>query len=216
MAIPVVKLVAAAPGEDAALSRAHDCLMIGPSLFTLQRHAGFWRLLDDEGLTLTIDFNGPDYHRRALSGKQELIAKAIGASKGARRILDLSAGLGQDAVFLCQLGFEVTAVERNPVLAFLLREAWAASRRPELQKLSIVQGEAAQVLSRPEAGADFDCALFDPMYPHKKKKALARQEMRVFRKLVGDDSDAPDVFAQFLLSGPPRLAVKRPPQRPRS
>lgn len=51
-------------------------------------------------------------------------------------ILDLTAGLGIDAVFLSQLGFQVTSIERNPLLVFLLQEAQKKTNREEIKKLN--------------------------------------------------------------------------------
>ncbi|MNL78601.1 Ribosomal RNA small subunit methyltransferase J [compost metagenome] len=50
-----------------------------------------------------------------------MIAKALGGAKGTKKVLDLSVGLAVDSVFLCQLGFQVTGVERSPVLYALLK-----------------------------------------------------------------------------------------------
>jgi 16S rRNA (guanine1516-N2)-methyltransferase len=135
----------------------------------LIREKKSWRLEDREGLKLCIDFDevGPDYRRQGARGKQELIARAVGSQRGAKRILDLSAGLGQDAVFLCQLGFEVTAVERHPLLAFLLKEAAKASQREELKRLRILHGDAIVLLKDAEFLAGFDAGYFDPMYPQR-------------------------------------------------
>lgn len=171
-----------------------------------------WRLQDPDGRKLRIDFDeeGPDYHRRSLKGKQEIVSKALGLNKGRRKILDLSAGLGQDAVFLSQLGAEVTAIERHPWLHFLLQEARHRTRRPELQSLRFLVGDSLEWLAQQGFGSSFEAAYFDPMYPEKKKTALPRQEMVLFRGLVGDDEDAVKVLELALSVGVPRVVVKRP------
>lgn len=182
--------------------------------WSLVRDGELWRLEDREGRKLRIDFDatGPDYRRRALKGKAEIIARALGSGKGVRRVVDLSAGLGQDAVFLSQLGFEVTAVERHPVLEHLLNEANARTKRAELSSLRFVQGDSAAIFTRPDFDG-FEAAYFDPMYPTKKKSALPRQEMVLFRGLVGTDGDAEKVATEALLHVP-RLAIKRPDEAP--
>lgn len=186
-----------------------------PAEWSLRLDEGLWRLEDGEGRRLRIDFDaqGPDYRRRSPKGKGELIARALGAGKGVRRVLDLSAGLGQDAVFLSQLGFEVTAVERHPVLAKLLLEARGKTSRPELSSLRIVAGDSLRLLEDPAFTAGFEAAYFDPMYPSKKKSALPRQEMVLFRRLVGEDGDAAAV-ARAAREKLPRLVVKRPDEAP--
>lgn len=171
-----------------------------------------WTLEDSAGRRLAIDFDepGPDYRRRAPRGRGELLARALG--KGAGKIADLTAGLGQDAVFLSQLGFDVTAVERHPVLGFLLEEARRRSKRADLAKLKIIARGAREWMDAGGSGG-FDAAYFDPMYPMKKKSALPRQEMVIFRALVGDDADAAGV-AERAREEFPRLVIKRPLDAP--
>jgi 16S rRNA (guanine1516-N2)-methyltransferase len=48
------------------------------------------------------------------------------------------------------------------------------------------------------------------MYPHKKKSALVKKEMRVFQSLVGADLDADDLFAPAMRVATKRVVVKRP------
>ena len=50
----------------------------------------------------------------------------------------------------------------------------------------------------------------DPMYPHRKKSALVKKEMRFFRALVGEDEDAGDLLDVALRCATTRVVVKRP------
>jgi 16S rRNA (guanine1516-N2)-methyltransferase len=47
------------------------------------------------------------------------------------------------------------------------------------------------------------------MYAPKKKSALARKEMRILRRLVGDDPDAPALFSAARRVATRRVVVKR-------
>lgn len=169
------------------------------------------RLVDAQERVLEIDFikDHLNYQRRGLRGKNELLAKALGYSKGVRRVLDLSAGMGIDAVFMTQLGFQVTSVERSKLLFTLLNEALL--RAPELQsKLQFVCADSYEYLRAPESSREVDAIFFDPMYPHKKKTALPKQEMVVFRELVGNDEDAARVLEEAMKWPVSRIVVKRP------
>jgi 16S rRNA (guanine1516-N2)-methyltransferase len=169
------------------------------------------RLVDAQKRVLEIDFikDHLNYQRRGLRGKNELLAKALGYSKGVRRVLDLSAGMGVDAVFMTQLGFQVTSVERSKLLFVLLNEA--LERAPELQpKLQFVSADSYEYLRAPESSREVDAIFFDPMYPHKKKTALPKQEMVVFRELVGHDEDAARVLEEAMNWPVSRIVVKRP------
>lgn len=182
-----------------------------PSGWILEKDDPVWRLTDPEGHRLRIDFDdpGPDYRRKAPRGLRELLPRALGASSGIRQVVDLSAGLGQDAVFLAQLGFSVVALERHPVIGFLLQEALKASQRPELERLQFEIVSASDWLRDSRKTAGIEAAYFDPMYPVKKKSALPRQEMVLFRSLAGDDGDAAET-ANAAFEVFRRLVVKRP------
>lgn len=180
-------------------------------LFQLELSSEGPRLADAQKRVLEIDFikDHLNYQRRGLRGKNELLAKALGYAKGVRRVLDLSAGMGVDAVFMTQLGFQVTSVERSKLLFVLLDEA--LQRAPELQsKLQFVSADSYEYLRSSESSREVDAIFFDPMYPHKKKTALPKQEMVVFRELVGHDEDAARVLEEALKWPVSRVVVKRP------
>ncbi|MNK81559.1 Ribosomal RNA small subunit methyltransferase J [compost metagenome] len=167
---------------------------------------------DQDGRKLVIDFdeNHLDYQRRGHRGKNEIIAKALGVAKGCRKILDLSVGMAIDSVFLCQLGFQVTGLERSPVLYALLKEAFEKSQKPELANYQLIHADSREFLETQKNKFEVDSIYFDPMYPHKKKSALPKQEMVVFRDLVGDDADASEVLKLALTWPVRRVVVKRP------
>lgn len=156
----------------------------------------------------SIDFinDKKNYHKKKLSIKSELLSKALGGGKHGLKVLDLSAGLAIDSVFLAELGYEVTALERNPLIYLCLQTAIAQS--PDL-KIKFHFSDAKDFLKskKPEA----DVVYFDPMFPEKEKSALPRQEMVFFKALVGADEDASEVLELALkLRGIKRVVVKRP------
>jgi 16S rRNA (guanine1516-N2)-methyltransferase len=48
------------------------------------------------------------------------------------------------------------------------------------------------------------------MYPHRKKSAQVKKEMRIFQQLVGADADADKLLQQALQIATRRVVVKRP------
>ena len=171
------------------------------------------RIVDPHGNKFLIDFEGDrkNYFKKKSTIKKEIIGRALGAGRLGIKVLDLSAGLAIDAVFLSQLGFEVTAVERNPLIFLALQHAQAASEN-KLQ-INFQFGRAQDFLV--SSSETFDLIYFDPMFPEKIKSALPRQEMVFFRSLVGQDSDADQVL-QLALRKPnvKRVVVKRPIKAP--
>ncbi len=166
--------------------------------------------LEKRKLTIDFDKNHLDYARRGHRGKNELVAKALGYVKGHRSVLDLSMGMGIDSVFLTQLGFSVTAVERSPVLYALLKNALEKTQQEDLRKIFLYWDDSLHFLKTKKNELSVDTIFFDPMYPHKKKSALPKQEMVIFRDLVGNDMDAAEVLAEALTWPVKRVVVKRP------
>lgn len=169
-------------------------------------------IFDKSGNKISIDFinNKLNYHKKKSSIKIELISRAMGGGKYGLNILDLSAGLGIDSVFLAQLGYKVTALERNPLIYLALNDALI--QKPELS-LKFVYGDALDYLKILQINVDL--IYFDPMFPEKSKSALPRQEMVLFKKLVGHDEDATEVLGAALdCPTVKRVAVKRPIKAP--
>jgi 16S rRNA (guanine1516-N2)-methyltransferase len=173
------------------------------------------------GEALKIDFlkePGRYFHRKHR-GKNELIAKAIGISKGYFDVWDATLGLGEDAIFLATLGFKVRASERNPMLFELLRAAFnladmARGYDEVLKRIEIFPGDSIELLkAMPEAKRP-QVVYMDPMFPEKKKSALPRKEMRLFRELVGEDPDSNELFKIAMSVAKERVVVKRPLRAP--
>lgn len=169
---------------------------------------------------LKIDFlhDHVHYTRKKHRGKSEIIAKALGAGKGIKQVLDLTCGLAQDAFFLAQLGFRVRAFERSKPVFGVLQESLERARaeapeREDLARLTIElrdSKEFLQSLEWKEMGDESFSIYLDPMFPEKKKSALPRKEMQIFRTLVGEDGDAGELLQLALRTSCDRVVVKRP------
>jgi len=171
------------------------------------------KIYDPSGNKFCINFleDKQNYHKKKQSMKKELLGRAMGAGRYGLKVLDLSAGLGIDAIFLAQLGFEVTAIERNPLIFLALQEA--ATHLANEIKIKFIFGSSQDFLQNNQEV--FDVIYFDPMFPEKAKSALPRQEMVFFRHLVGADLDADDVVHRAVRhKGVGRVAVKRPIKAP--
>lgn len=168
----------------------------------------FW---DSELGKLHLDFLGDtvNYARKSHKGKSELIAKAVGLPKGVTEVFDATMGLAQDAWFLARLGAQVSGCERSPVLYLILKDALGRAKAlyPQVP-LDIYFSDSISYLQtvQPKPAVVY----VDPMFPEKKKSALPRKEMRIFRKLVGDDLDSGELLDQSLQHATERVVVKRP------
>jgi len=166
-----------------------------------------------------VDFaSGAVAHRRKFGGgKGQAIAKAIGLKSGVQvDVIDATAGLGRDAFVLATLGCNVTMVERSSVAAALLEDglerAYIDFEIGEWmqQRMHLQFGSGYEYLKNHET----DVVYLDPMFPHKKKSALVKKEMRVFQGVVGADLDADDLLDVALNAARYRVVVKRPDYAP--
>ncbi|WP_160063248.1 class I SAM-dependent methyltransferase [Psychromonas sp. L1A2] len=176
--------------------------------------------LDDkqQGLVFVDFASGAVAHRRKFGGgKGQSIAKAIGMKAGVSlHVIDATAGLGRDAFVLASLGCKVDMVERSPVAAALLQDglerAYLDSEIGEWmqQRMRLTHASGYEYLQNNQA----DIVYLDPMFPHKKKSALVKKEMRVFQGVVGADLDADDLLDVALAAAKYRVVVKRPDYAP--
>lgn len=147
------------------------------------------------------------YHQRqkyALS--KEPLAKALGIKGGSgekRLIWDTTCGTGKDSLLIFYFGARLRSFERNPAVFLLLKDAL---RRYPLD-FDLVFGDARE-LEKPKIRPEV--IYYDPMFPTKKKSALPRKEMRIFKEMVGEDSDSKDFLDWALQTATERVVVKRP------
>ncbi|WP_408641345.1 class I SAM-dependent methyltransferase [Salinimonas iocasae] len=162
-----------------------------------------------------VDFLAGDiqYRRQHGGGKKEPIAKAVGVKgQNVPTVVDATPGLGRDAYVLASLGCKVIMVERSAVVAALLEDGLRrlAESEPALAgQLSLVHGNSIEVMAGWTA-PDIDVVYLDPMFPHRKKAAAVKKEMKVFQQLLGDDPDSDQLLAPARRLARKRVIVKRP------
>ena len=186
--------------------------------FYLQIQNGVLGLADaseKKVLPVEVDFASPAslYRKQHGGGRKEPIVKAIGL-KGNEgwHVVDATPGLGRDAFVLVSVGCKVTMIERSPIVAALLEDGIRrlALSFPELAaKMSLQHGNSAEVMQY-FTGENVNAIYLDPMFPHKKKSALVKKEMRLFQQLLGHDPDADALLPPALELATHRVVVKRP------
>nr|BDT28495.1 class I SAM-dependent methyltransferase [Bacteriovorax sp. HI3] len=145
------------------------------------------------------------YHQRqnyALSKEPLAKALAIKGSGEKRVIWDTTCGTGKDSLLISFFGAKLTSFERNPAVYLLLKDA--LRRFPVDFHLEFGDARTLTHSHKPEV------IYYDPMYPAKKKSALARKEMRIFKEIVGDDPDSKEFLEWALKTATERVVVKRP------
>lgn len=179
-------------------------------------------LLEPKLGAVFVDFasDALSYRTGKGGGKKESIAKAIGI-KGQTlpRVLDATAGLGRDAFVLARLGCKVDMIERSNVVAALLADGLARAEKDESLKywlpnsMNLYHGPSLDLL-KDWQGEQADVVYLDPMFPHRKKSAMVKKEMRLFQQLLGPDEDADALLEPALALAKHRVVVKRPDTAP--
>lgn len=148
-------------------------------------------------------------------GSRQLRRATLAGSVG-NRIIDATAGLGQDAFALAEWGSEVELVERSPLIAVLLADALGRARREPAtrqaaERMSLHTGDAFELLPRlPPA----EVVYLDPMYPRSGREGRKAKGMRILRELLGDDGDADALLLLARRVAGRRVVVKRPLRAP--
>ena len=184
--------------------------------FFLSYRDGYLVLLEKESLKkggLTVDIEPRAGEQRSFPApKQGDLARALGKSK---TIVDATTGWGQDSLAMFRMGFQMTCIERSPVMAALLHDAferlaqcdWVKNLQLDTPKL--LHGNAIDLLAHLETPPD--CIYLDPMFPPKRKKsALAKKSMQVLHELIGQDDDKNLLFQAALNATGKRVVVKSP------
>ena len=168
-------------------------------------------LLDGKADRLSFDLTDGEVAKRAsqVSKSNEVIAKAIGCKSHYRpNVLDATAGMGRDSLMMAMLGCEVVMQERNFAIFHLLENAL---ERLKNDSLTLCRQDSIQSLTNDK---QINVIYLDPMFPERKKTALVKKEMRLFKLLTGDDLDSDQLLSSALQSKVSRVVVKRPKGAP--
>lgn len=192
-----------------------------PDGLSLQYADGMWGLYitaEPKQHPVVVDFlSAESLYRQRQGASKEAIVKAIGR-KGHNdwHVLDATPGLGRDAFVLACAGCQVTMVERHPVVAWLLTDGLArlALQQPALAaRMQLVHGNSIEIMQH-WSGESVNAVYLDPMFPHRKKSALVKKEMRTFQQLLEGDPDADALLAPARALASHRVVVKRPNAAP--
>jgi 16S rRNA (guanine1516-N2)-methyltransferase len=172
-----------------------------------------WYRGDEKPLKFHLDFVKTAQQLRSFPApKQGAFNQSLG--KKTKNVIDATGGWGGDSLLMSLQGYQVTLVERLPIMATLLAEAfnrlatssWARQNQFTVPK--VLCGNALNVLQ--EDSLEADCVYLDPMFPPKRKKSAAtNKHMQLLQWLAGPDDDASELAA-YAVKKYSRLAVKRP------
>ncbi len=198
-----------------------DLSALGDIPFFLTWREGELKLLDRELLKkggLSIDIAPRSGEQRSYPAPKEgAFAQAIG--RKTKTVVDATTGWAQDSLCLFRMGYEMTCIERSPIMAELItdafvrlaNESWVQKR--ELAVPRLLHCNAIDMLQNIDIAPD--CIYLDPMFPPKRKKsALSKKSMTILHELVGEDLDKEHLFEAALAATSKRVVVKSPDYAP--
>ncbi len=166
-----------------------------------------------------VDFSNVD--TRTGSGnisRNQLLGRAV-ADRSARRtgashsIIDATAGFGHDAFMLACMGHDITAIECNPVIHFLLQSSIRNAESDPLlsaamgDRLRSIHGDSVDILS---GHAPVDTVYLDPMFEvTNHRSALPKKRAQLLRLLAGSPRDSCELFDAAMSRATRRVVVKR-------
>lgn len=168
-----------------------------------------------------VDFLNMSWRARFAKGlpKNHIFRRALGAFEQPYRVVDATAGFGQDAMMALSLGCEVIAIERSKEVARVLRDGIERAKREDesmaarLKHFKVVEADAREWLSQLKPEQYPDVVYLDPMFDKPKKTAKSPKEMQLLQELLGNPPTAAEeeqLFDAAMKVAKSRVVVKRP------
>ena len=151
-------------------------------------------LLDSEGLSLNRgplsmegSFSGMKKRLKKSNLEHELILRAVRIrEKKTLRILDATAGMGEDALLLSACGHKLDLYEKDPVIGSLLEDAVRrGTEDPDLKdaasRMAVHLKDSMEDMRI--AGGRYDVICLDPMFPKRTKSADVKKKFQLINEL---------------------------------
>jgi len=163
---------------------------------------------------LIVDFASSklQYRLKHSSMKKELLIRALGLKKETQpKLIDGTAGLANDGFLLASFGFEITLIEKSPIIYTLILDAInrglsSDKLQPTLAKMHLINQDAIDYFATQTA----DIIYLDPMFPEKRKSALSKKEMQLLQAILEPDKHEDKLLLSALACASQRVVVKRP------
>lgn len=172
-----------------------------------------------EGMTLCADFTKdlPRLKPARLRGEMLVKAASLKGMDRPIRIIDATAGFGEDSLLLAAAGFEVTMYEYNPIIASLLEDALQRAKMiPELadivSRMTLVSGDSIAAMKNLTVSPDV--IFLDPMFPERHKSASVKKKFQLLGRLESPCCNEEELLAAALGAHPKKIVIKRPLKGP--
>ena len=190
------------------------------------REVGLELKYTEDGLTLTdgklsimVDFRDmlPRLKQSNLQNEMQVKAARIKGQPMPQKIIDATAGFGEDSLILAAAGFEVDLYEFDDIIALLLEDGLDRAKNvPELApivaRMHFHHADSIQAMQH----LDYfpDSILLDPMFPSRSKSAMIKKKFQLLQKIESPCSVEEELLNAAIAANPKRIIIKRPLKGP--
>lgn len=176
--------------------------------------------LEDGELSLRGDFTAMLPRIQNHKWQHEILVKAVrikGTLTQNGRIIDATAGMGEDALLLAAAGYQVTLYEYDPIISALLGDTMdRAHRIPELSKvverMRFIQGDSITAMQTLKEKVDV--VYLDPMFPARHKSGLIKKKFQLLQQIESPCDMETELLHAAIQCAPQRIVIKRPAKGP--
>ncbi len=175
--------------------------------------------LTDGKLSIMADFRDMLPRLKQSNLQHEMLVKAarIKGQEMPQKLVDATAGFGEDSLILAAAGFEVELYEFDPIIAALLADAMErAASIPELEQVVSRMTLKCQdsTVALHHLNYQPDIVLLDPMFPARQKSALIKKKFQLLQLLESPCSTESELLVAAEAAGSKRIVIKRPLKGP--
>lgn len=175
--------------------------------------------LTDGKLSIMVDFKDmlPRLKQSNLQNEMQVKAARIKGQPMPQKIIDATAGFGEDSLILAAAGFEVDLYEFDDIIALLLEDGLNRAKDiPELasivSRMHFHHADSIQAMQN----LDYlpDSILLDPMFPSRSKSAMIKKKFQLLQKIESPCSVEEELLNAAIAANPKRIIIKRPLKGP--
>lgn len=171
--------------------------------------------LNKDGLEMHGDFTQMGRRLKQSNLSHEFLVKAS-RIKGADheiKVLDATAGMGEDSLILAAAGFRVSLYEYNPVIAALLRDTMRRAMENEelrdiVSRMELFEEDSIEAMKKLDYKPDI--IVLDPMFPERQKSASVKKKFQLLQQLECPCSTEEELLTAAKKCGSRKIVIKRP------
>lgn len=168
-----------------------------------------------DGMKITGDFAKLKRRTDRKNICTEMLLKAVRFknSDGPYTVLDATAGLGDDSFIMAAAGNTVTMYEYDALIAAMLRDALKRAEADSdlsdtVSRMELREENSIEAMKT--VRGQYDIIYLDPMFPSKKKSALAKRKFQLLHTVEPPCENGDEMLKAAIEAQPKKIIIKRP------